>query len=247
MSQMKNYQCHWYWCSLHLNFQVGGWAKTEDSLVVVSDTGCELAGWESLGDGCGSLRSEFLVVTFVCLIGMSRSGSALCHNWRQLIQLDHEAQCPTLLALKVLFALDVIHWYLPASSWRDQVLGIKSKWLEISCQTMLFLPKVNQHNEPRSKLSVRANDMIYMLPLNETIQPVCSLCYWSHRPLLYSRWAVMDLLWWAHLFPHVDNVTVLAVLGVWERPALPASTSNWHSETQISSLELSPSCHHVTR
>ena len=25
------------------------------------------------------------------------------------------------------------------------------------------------------------------------------------------------------------------------------STSNWHSETQISSLELSPSCHHVTR
>ena len=48
---------------------------TEDSLVVVSDTGCELAGWESLGDGCGSLRSECLVVTLVCLIGMSRSGS----------------------------------------------------------------------------------------------------------------------------------------------------------------------------
>ena len=48
---------------------------TEDSLVVVSDTGCELAGWESLGDGCGSLRSECLFVTAVCLIGMSRSGS----------------------------------------------------------------------------------------------------------------------------------------------------------------------------
>ena len=48
---------------------------TEDSLVVVSDTGCELAGWESLNDGCGSLRSECLVVTLVCLIGMSRSGS----------------------------------------------------------------------------------------------------------------------------------------------------------------------------
>ena len=49
---------------------------TEDSLVVVSDTGCELAGWESLDDGCGSLRSECLVViTAVCLIGMSRSGS----------------------------------------------------------------------------------------------------------------------------------------------------------------------------
>ena len=48
---------------------------TEDSLVVVSDTGCELAGWESLDDSCGSLRSECLVVTLVCLIGMSRSGS----------------------------------------------------------------------------------------------------------------------------------------------------------------------------
>ena len=29
----------------------------------------------SLDDGCGSLRSECLVVTLVCLIGMSRSGS----------------------------------------------------------------------------------------------------------------------------------------------------------------------------
>ena len=49
---------------------------TEDSLVVVSDTGCELAGREPLGDGCGSLRSEeCLIVTIVCLIGMSRSGS----------------------------------------------------------------------------------------------------------------------------------------------------------------------------
>ena len=47
---------------------------TEDSLAVVSVTGCELAGWESLDDGCGSLRSECLVVTLVCLIGM-RSGS----------------------------------------------------------------------------------------------------------------------------------------------------------------------------
>ena len=48
---------------------------TEDSLVVVSDTGCQLADWESLDDGCGSLRSECLFVTAVCLIGMSRSGS----------------------------------------------------------------------------------------------------------------------------------------------------------------------------
>ena len=49
---------------------------TEDSLVVVSDTGCEMAGWESLDDGCGSLRSEeCLVVTHVCFNGMIRSGS----------------------------------------------------------------------------------------------------------------------------------------------------------------------------
>ena len=50
---------------------------TEDSLVVVSVTGCKLAGWESLDDGCDSLRSECLVVTLVCLIGMSRSGSVM--------------------------------------------------------------------------------------------------------------------------------------------------------------------------
>ena len=48
---------------------------TEDSLVVVSVAGCKLAGWESLDDGCGSLRSECLGLTRVCLIGMSRSGS----------------------------------------------------------------------------------------------------------------------------------------------------------------------------
>ena len=51
-------------------------SETEDSLVVVSDTGCELAGCESLDDGCGSLRSEeCLSSTLVCLIGKSRSGS----------------------------------------------------------------------------------------------------------------------------------------------------------------------------
>ena len=50
---------------------------TEDSLEVVSVTGCKLAWWESLDDSCGSLRSECLVVTLVCLIGMSRSGSVM--------------------------------------------------------------------------------------------------------------------------------------------------------------------------
>ena len=50
---------------------------TEDSLVVVSDTGCELAGLGSLDDGCGSLRSECLSLSFthVCFKGKSRSGS----------------------------------------------------------------------------------------------------------------------------------------------------------------------------
>ena len=50
---------------------------TEDLLVVVSDTGCELAGLESLDDSCGSLRSECLVVvTPVCLIGMRDLGQS---------------------------------------------------------------------------------------------------------------------------------------------------------------------------
>ena len=60
-------------CAWAARWELG--KDTEDSLVVVSDTGCELAGWESLDDGCGSLRSECLEVTTVCLIGMSRSGS----------------------------------------------------------------------------------------------------------------------------------------------------------------------------
>ena len=38
-------------------------------------------------------------------------------------------------------------------------------------------------NQDQSSLG--ATDMIYMLPLNETIQLVCSLCHWSHHPLLY--------------------------------------------------------------
>ena len=78
MSQMKNYQFHWYWWSLCLCFLDGELGKdTEDSLVVVSDTGCKLAGWESLDDSCGSLRSEeCLSFTLVCfIIRISRSGS----------------------------------------------------------------------------------------------------------------------------------------------------------------------------
>ena len=44
MSQTNCYRCHLYWCSV-LELPDGELGKdTEDSLVVVSDTGCELAG-----------------------------------------------------------------------------------------------------------------------------------------------------------------------------------------------------------
>ena len=103
--------------------------------------------------------------------------------------------------------------------------------------SVLFPPKVNQHNEPRSKLSKSHWQDLYV-PLNETIQPVWCPCVTEATvPCCTSRWSAMDLLRWAHLFLHEDDVTFVAVLGAWEWPALPASTSNWHSETQISSLE----------
>ena len=101
--------------------------------------------------------------------------------------------------------------------------------------SVLFPPKVNQHNEPRSKLSKSHWQDLYV-PLNETIQPVWCPCVTEATvPCCTSRWSAMDLLRWAHLFPHKDDVTFVAVLGAWEGPAPPASTSNWHSETQISS------------
>ena len=96
--------------------------------------------------------------------------------------------------------------------------------------------------------SLRATDTIYMFPFNETIQPVCCPCVtYATIPCCTSYWSTMDLLWWAHLFPHEDDVAVTALLGVWEGPPASTQTSNWHSETQISSLELSPSCHHAAR
>ena len=122
-------------------------------------------------------------------------------------------------------------WYLLVSSLRDRILGIRSKRLEISCKTVLFPPKVNQCYEPRSRL-LWVTDTMKMIPLIETIQPVCSLGHCCHCPLLYSSWLTMSLLFWAHLFLHEDDVALVAMLGVWERPALPASTNNWHSVTQ---------------
>ena len=97
--------------------------------------------------------------------------------------------------------------------------------------------------------SLRATDTIYMFPFNGMIQPGCCPCVtWATVPCCTSRWSAMDLLRWAHLFLHEDDVAIEALLGVWEGTC-PASalTSNWYSETQISSLELSLSCHHVTQ
>ena len=94
--------------------------------------------------------------------------------------------------------------------------------------------------------SLRVTDMIYMLSLNETIQPVWSLCHCYHCPLLYFSLIHNGPPPMSTLVPTWRQHRCSRVLGVWEGPALPVSTSNWHSVTQISSLELSPSCHHVT-
>ena len=60
-----------------------------------------------------------------------------------------------------------------------------------------------------------------------------------------------DLQWTSsdeHTCSHMKMTSLLKLCWESER-GLPCqcSTSNWHSETQISSLELSPSCHHVAR
>ena len=58
---------------------------------------------------------------------------------------------------------------LLASSLRDRVLGFRSKWLGISCQTVLFPAKVNQHNEPRLKLcKSHWHDLYVTLKWNDT-------------------------------------------------------------------------------
>ena len=96
--------------------------------------------------------------------------------------------------------------------------------------------------------SLRATDTIYMFPFNGKIQPECCPCVtYATVPCCTSRWSVMDLLRWAHLFLHEDDV---AVWLCWESERdLPRQHSNqqlaqWNT---ISSLEFSPSCHHVVR
>ena len=119
--------------------------------------------------------------------------------------------------------------YLPASSLRDQVLGIRSKRLEISCQ-LLFLPR-STNTMSQGQSSLRATDTIYMIPLNETIQPVWSLCHCYHRPLLYFSLIHNEPPPMSTLVPAWRWSCCPRVLGVWEGPALPVSTSNWHSVT----------------
>ena len=72
-----------------------------------------------------------------------------------------------------------------------------------------------------------------------------SLC---HRPLLYFSLIRNGPPPMSTLVPAWRRHRCYSSAGSL-RGTYPASTqtSNWHSETQISSLELSPSCHHVAR
>ena len=74
--------------------------------------------------------------------------------------------------------------FLPASSLSNRVLGFKSKWLEISRQ-LCFSHQRSTNTMTQGQSSLRATDTIYTVPLNETIQPVWSLCHCYHHPLLY--------------------------------------------------------------
>ena len=75
-----------------------------------------------------------------------------------------------------------------------------------------------------------------------------SLCHLSHRPLLYFSLICNGPPLMSTLVPTWRRHHYYSSAGSL-RGTCPTSTqtSNWHSETQISSLELSPSCHHVTR
>ena len=49
----------------------------------------------------------------------------------------------------------------------------------------------------------------------------------------------MDLLRWAHLFPHEDDIAIIALLGVWEGPALPAlyqQLAQWNTNILLRKL-----------
>ena len=75
-----------------------------------------------------------------------------------------------------------------------------------------------------------------------------SLCHLCHCPLLYFSLIRNGPPVMSTLVPTWRRRRCCSYAGSL-RGTCPASalTSNWHSETQISSLELSPSCHHIAR
>ena len=73
------------------------------------------------------------------------------------------------------------------------------------------------------------------------------MCHLCHHPLLYFSLICNGPPPMSTLVPAWRRRRCCSYAGSL-RGTCPVSTltSNWHSETQISSLELSPSCHHVT-
>ena len=93
--------------------------------------------------------------------------------------------------------------------------------------------------------SLRATDTIYMFPLMERYNlcvVLVSLMPPSPAVLLADlQWTSSD----EHTCSRMKTTSPYGYAGSL-RGTCPTSaqTSNWHSETQISSLEFSPSCHH---
>ena len=95
--------------------------------------------------------------------------------------------------------------------------------------------------------SLRATDTIYMFPFNEMIQPVCCPCVtYATVPCCTSRWSAMDLLRWAHLFPHEDDIA-LKLCWESERDLLCQRSNQQLAQWNTNILLRSPSCHHVVR
>ena len=96
--------------------------------------------------------------------------------------------------------------------------------------------------------SLRATDTIYMFPLMERYNlcvVLVSLMPPSPAVLLADpQWTSSN----EHTCSRMKTMSPYGYAGSL-RGTCPASaqTSNWHSETQISSLEFSPSCHHVAQ
>ena len=96
--------------------------------------------------------------------------------------------------------------------------------------------------------SLRATDTIYMFPLMERY----SLCVVLVSLMPPSPAVLLaDLQWTSsdeHTCSRMKTTSPYGYAGSLRGTCTTsAQTSNWHSETQISSLEFSPSCHHVAR